>query len=163
MMACARYCEPARWLALAVAVAALAATHPVLADESSAVREAQASAREVMEAFLEAFNARDEAAWADTLQYPHVRIAGGNVMVYPDRAAFLENMDLSRFAEETGWDYSTWDDMKVIQVSPQKVHIAVTFTRYDEQGSKMASFESMYVVENVGGRWGVRARSSFAP
>jgi len=159
-MAIARHFPAARWLMQAALVLALAP--PALADDAE-LKQAEAAARAVMDAFLEAFNDRDEAAWADTLQYPHVRIAGGDVLVYPDRAAFIEAMDLSRFAEETGWDYSTWDDMQIVQVSSQKVHIAVTFTRYDEQGNRMSSFESFYVVERVGGRWGVRARSSFAP
>jgi hypothetical protein len=161
-MAIARHFPAARWLVQAAFVLALALAPRALADDAE-LKQAEAAAREVMDAFLEAFNDRDEAAWADTLQYPHVRIASGNVLVYPDRAAFLEAMDLSRFAEETGWDYSTWDDMRIVQVSSKKVHIAVTFTRYDEQGNRMSSFESFYVVERVDGRWGVRARSSFAP
>jgi hypothetical protein len=161
-MALARYSDPVRWLLLAVAVASFPAAG-ALAAEPQAVKEAEAAAREVMEAFLRAFNAQDEAAWADTLLFPHVRLASGNVLVYPDRAAFLGAMDLARFADETGWDHSTWDDLQVIQASPQKVHIAVTFSRYDQQGSVMESFHSLYVIENVDGRWGVRARSSFAP
>jgi hypothetical protein len=72
-------------------------------------------------------------------------------------------MDLSRFAGQTGWDHSSWDDLEVIQTSADKVHVAVTFTRYDANGAKMASYQSLYVIERVGGRWGVRARSSFAP
>ena len=158
----------ARWFAaaqllLAASVLPLLAPAAALAAEDQGLKEAETAARDVMGAFLEAFNDRDEAAWADTLVFPHVRIASGNVLVYPDRGAFLEAMDLSRFAEDTGWDYSTWDDLQVVQVSPQKVHIAVNFTRYDEQGSEMASYQSFYVVERADGRWGVRARSSFAP
>jgi hypothetical protein len=133
------------------------------AAQDPAVTEATAAARGVMEAFLKAFNARDEPAWADTLHFPHVRIASGTVTVFPDREAFLDSRDLSVFAEETGWDYSTWDDMQVVQTSAGKVHIAVTFTRFDQQGGKIASYDSLYVIEKLDGRWGVRARSSFAP
>jgi hypothetical protein len=136
---------------------------PAAPASSQAPAEARNAALAVMDAFLAAFNARDEAAWADTLLFPHVRIASGGVVVYPDRASFLDAMDLSEFAEQTGWDYSTWDELNVVQTSASKVHITVTFTRYDEQGEKMASYDSLYVVENIGGRWGVRARSSFAP
>lgn len=166
-MACARYVHRAQWLALAVvamalAPGALAAESPTAAQDQ-AVKQAETAARQVMDRFLKAFNDRDEAAWGDTLLFPHVRLASGRVVVYPDRAAFLDAMDLTRFAEQTGWDYSTWDDMRVVQSSPDKVHIAVTFTRYDQQGSKMASYQSLYVIEKADGRWGVRARSSFAP
>jgi hypothetical protein len=140
------------WL-LACAVPAGAADRPA----------AEPGALAAMDAFMAAFNARDVAAWADSLHFPHVRIASGEVLVYPDREAFVAAMDLDAFAAQTGWRRSAWDGMRVIQASPQKVHIAVTFTRYDADGAKMASYDSLYVVENVAGRWGVRARSSFAP
>jgi hypothetical protein len=130
---------------------------------AAATAEAETAARGVMDDFLMAFNARDEAAWAETLLYPHVRFASGTVAVFPDAAAFVADRDLDDFAADTGWDRSTWDDMRVVQASPEKVHIAVTFTRYDGDGEAMASYESLYVIERQDGRWGVRARSSFAP
>ncbi|MEQ8857122.1 MAG: hypothetical protein RIC56_00610 [Pseudomonadales bacterium] len=152
-----------RWRAVTLICCGLGFVPAALAAEETALAEAKTSALAVMEAFLQAFNARDEAAWADSLVFPHVRVASGTVVVYPDRAAFLEAMDLTAFAEQSGWDYSTWDDLQVVQASADKVHIAVKFTRYDPKGVELASYASFYVVERVDGRWGVRARSSFAP
>jgi hypothetical protein len=43
------------------------------------------------------------------------------------------------------------------------VHIAVVFARFHENGERYATYPSLYVVERVGDRWGIRARSSFAP
>ena len=152
--------KPARF---AVALGTLwlaAAAVPAAADDASP--EAQA-ALAVMEAFLEAFNARDEAAWADTLLFPHVRLASGTVRVIDDREAFLAGADLDAFAASTGWDHSTWDDLEVIQEGPDKVHVRVRFSRFDGAGVRLASYDSLYVVERADGRWGVRARSSFAP
>lgn len=117
----------------------------------------------VMNDFLAAFNARDEAAWADTLLFPHVRLASQTVTVYYTRDEFLAAMDLDRFAAQTGWRYSTWDDLEVIQQSDRKVHVQVRFSRFNEYDELIASFDSLYVIEQVDGRWGVRARSSFAP
>jgi hypothetical protein len=143
-------------------------TFPVLAAQTAQVRAAaadgaQVEALAVMEAFMSAFNARDEAAWADTLHFPHVRIASGGVTMYADRAAFLAGTNFGAFAEDIGWDHSAWDDLQVIQSGPEKVHVAVNFTRYDAQGGVIGSYASLYVLENLEGRWGVRARSSFAP
>ena len=45
------------------------------ADETATVQ-----ARAVMDEFITQFNARDEAKWADTLLFPHVRIASGSVL-----------------------------------------------------------------------------------
>ena len=123
----------------------------------------QAAALAVMDAFLSAFNARDEAAWADSLHFPHVRMASQTVTVYPDRAAFLEAMDMDAFAATYGWAYSTWDNMSVIQSSERKVHVQVVFSRFNADDELLASFDSLYVIELVDGRWGVRGRSSFAP
>ena len=123
----------------------------------------EAAALAVMDAFLVAFNARDEAAWADTLHFPHVRLASQTVTVYPDREAFLEAMDMDAFAATYGWQYSTWDNMSVIQSSERKVHVQVVFSRFNADDKLLASFNSLYVIELVDGRWGVRGRSSFAP
>ncbi|MFP6836857.1 MAG: hypothetical protein VB948_12215 [Pseudomonadales bacterium] len=117
----------------------------------------------VMNDFLVAFNARDEVAWARTLHFPHVRVASGEVVVYANEAEFIAAMDLDRFAQTTSWNHSTWDEMNVIQASAAKVHITVTFSRFNAGGDKISSYRSLYVVENIDGRWGVRARSSFAP
>lgn len=147
---------------LFVSLLALLGTRTAYAADA-ATELAEADALAVMDAFLMAFNARDEAAWADTLVYPHVRLASGTVTVYEDKDAFLDGMDLDAFAATTGWRRSTWDDMAIIQSSPRKVHVQVRFSRFDAQDKLMASFDSLYVIEPVEGRWGVRARSSFAP
>jgi len=142
---------------------AAAAADGVAGEKNDAVRAAEAQALAVMDAFLAAFNASDVPAWADTLLFPHVRLASGRVVVYPDRQSFIESMDMAAFAAQTGWYYSTWDDMAVVQSSPDKVHIRVRFSRFDAEDALIASFDSLYIIEQVDGRWGVRARSSFAP
>ena len=148
-------------LALAFAVALPSGVAAAPADD--AVAEAEVQALAVMEAFLDAFNKRDVAAWADTLVYPHLRMASGTVVVHQNRDEFVAAMDLNAFARNTGWRRSTWDDMAVVQSSPQKVHIRVRFSRFDASNALIASYDSLYIIEPVDGHWGVRARSSFAP
>ena len=154
-----------RQLSLAVVLAfGMALTTSVRADAvDPAVADAEVDALAVMEAFLEAFNGRDVAAWADTLVFPHLRMASGTVVVYQNRDEFIEAMDLDAFAENTGWRRSTWDDMAVVQSSARKVHVRVRFSRFDADDALMATYDSLYIIEPVAGRWGVRARSSFAP
>lgn len=112
---------------------------------------------------MTAFNAKDSAAWADTLLYPHVRFAGGKVVTFPDRAAFIAANHIDALIAGEGWDHSKWDAMQIVQSSPTKVHIAVEFSRYHKDGTRYASYPSLYIVEQVDGKWGIRARSSFAP
>ncbi len=139
---------------------ALAVQVPLAARADDA---ANASALEVMNAFMAAFNARDTGAWADTLLYPHVRFASGKVTIFPDRAAFIAANHIDALIKGEGWDHSGWDSLEVVQSSADKVHIVVSFTRYHADGSKYASYPSLYIVERSEGHWGVRARSSFAP
>ena len=148
-----------KWLAafaLCLCAGALAAA------EATAEEAPEAAAFRVMDEFLEAFNAKDADAWADTLLYPHVRLASGKVAVYQDKAGYVAAMNFERFTD-AGWAYSTWDERHVVQTSPDKVHVATLFSRHRADGSVYESFQSLYVIEKVDGRWGVRARSSFAP
>ena len=61
------------------------------------------------------------------------------------------------------WDHSAWEKREVIHSGPDKVHIDTRFIRYRADGSVLASFDSLYIVTKQDGRWGVVARSSFAP
>jgi len=133
-------------------------SHPARAE----VPPEQAALR-TLDAFMAAFNARDVEAWIGTLNFPHVRIASGRVAVFPDAAAFRNGFEFARFAEQTGWSRSEWTDRRVIQAGPDKVHIAVVFTRFREDGSVLARYDSLYIVTRLDGHWGVQARSSYAP
>jgi hypothetical protein len=147
--------KPVRTFAILVAViAALSAR----ADDA-----ADASALKVMDAFMAAFNARDTNAWADTLLYPHVRFAGGAVTTFADRDAFIAANHIDKLIAGEQWGHSKWDSLEIVQSSPKKVHIAVEFSRYHPDGTRYASYPSLYIVEQIDGRWGIRARSSFAP
>jgi hypothetical protein len=128
------------------------------ADETATVQ-----ARAVMDEFIVQFNARDEAKWADTLLFPHVRVASGSVVVVPDKASFVAATDLDEFARLNNWDHSEWDAIEVIQSGPDKVHFKVTFSRFNPDGERYVTYDSLYIVQRVEGRWGIRARSSFAP
>ena len=125
---------------------------------------AEDEAMAVLDRYMEAFNARDEAAWAKTLNYPHVRIASGTVRVWQNEQEYTDYMDFDRFAAQSGgWSRSQWDARTVVQKGEDKVHLTVGFTRFNDKGEKIESYDSLYVVTNVDGHWGVQARSSFAP
>ena len=129
---------------------------------SAASPKAELEARKVMDEFMAAFNARDPAAWAATLNYPHVRFASNEVRVYNAAEEFAREMKdyPKRLAP---WHHSRWESMSVAQSGPDKVHFTVTFVRYDENDKEIGKFPSLYIVTLKDGHWGVQARSSFAP
>jgi hypothetical protein len=123
---------------------------------------AEAQARRAMDQFMKTFNARDPQAWAASLNYPHVRFAGNQVRVYNSAQEFVrDNLDYP--ARLAPWHHSAWEEMKVIQSEPDKVHFAVIFVRYDASGKEIGKFPSLYIVTVKDGHWGVQGRSSYAP
>ncbi len=146
-------------LALFCAALAFAFPGPSLADEPTPEQHAV----RVLDAFMAAFNARDETAWTNTLHFPHVRIASGETRLDPSAEVMLEALDFDQFAERFGWHHSAWVSRVVVQSGPDKVHVAVRVARYREDGSVLAEFDSLYIVTLRDGRWRVAGRSSFAP
>jgi len=117
---------------------------------------------EVLDVFMAAFNARDIQAVEAQLHFPHYRIASGTVTVV-EKAGTRPDL-FRRFATATpGWDHSGWEKRDVIHSGPSKVHIDTRFVRYRADGSVLAKFDSLYIVTKQSGRWGIKARSSFAP
>ena len=112
--------------------------------------------------FMATFNSRDALAWAKTLNYPHIRIAGGETKIWQTPEDYVRDNDLRKLAEKSGWGYSRWDWRNMVQQSPDKLHFTVQFTRYAPDGKKIASYESFYLLTKVNGRWGTQFRSSFA-
>jgi len=122
-----------------------------------------AAALAAVDQFMEVFNARDWEAWSRLLHYPHVRLAAGRVDVWQTPEEYAADWELESFAKQTGWDHSSFDRREVIQAAADKVHVAVAFTRYRKDGSRIASYEALYVVTRQKEHWGIQARSSFAP
>lgn len=144
-------------------VCLLVAAAPAAAADADENHAALKAARQVMDEFMTTFNARDEAAWAATFNYPHVRFASGKVVISPDAKAVTDRMDFAAFSTSTGWDHSAWDAVEALDAGNEKVHFKVTFSRYTAENEKIATYDSLYIVTLLEGHWGIQARSSFAP
>ena len=122
----------------------------------------ETASRAPIDAFFKAFNARDNEALKQTLHYPHVRInESGSVNVWKDAAEAGTNFD--GLTRSEGWARSSLDSVTMRQNDPVKVHFEVVFSRYKADGTKYATYQSFWIVTLKDGKWGVQARSSFAP
>ncbi len=148
------------WVALVLTAGACFADDKPPTAEEAAIDHAALAA---CDAFMEAFNRSDMAAWRRTLNYPHVRLAEGSVVVSNTPDEYEREWDFAEFARRTGWHHSSYDRKQVVQRGPDKAHVAVRFTRYRADGSKIATYDALYVVTRVDGHWGVQIRSTFAP
>lgn len=118
--------------------------------------------RAVLDNFMAALNAHDAPAMDATMHFPHVRFAGGTVKVY--QQAGDNPMDLfQKLREQDQWLYSTWRERELVQFTEKKAHVALSYTRFREDGSVIGVYESMYVLTMVDGSWGIQMRSSFGP
>ncbi len=131
-------------------------------SEGDAAAEAQA--RRVLEAFVSAVNASDGPALFRTFNYPHVRIASEKVAIWQNEEEAAASYQ-DAFAGRAGpdWHHTVFDYQRVLQSSPDKVHLAVQFTRYNQDNQPIVTHRSLYIVNRVDGHWGIQARSSFAP
>ena len=69
-------------------------------------REAVAAALAVLDRFMAALNAGDEAALLATLHFPHYRLAGGLMRVWENPGPYLGDF-LARAGAD--WHHSAWD------------------------------------------------------
>lgn len=115
-----------------------------------------------LDRFMAALNAYDAASMDAEMHFPHVRFAGGTIVVYPEPGN--NPLDLfERLKREDDWHHSTWNQRTVVQRNDTKLHMAVNYTRFRSDGSVIGIYESLYVLALKDGRWGVQLRSSFGP
>lgn len=129
-------------------------------DAAFAGCPAHAPAYQVTDDFMRTFNTKDAVQYGAVFHFPSVRIASGNVTII-NGPQDLE-AGFTRLGEQ-GWDHSDWAKRQVVQCGPTKAHMLTTFTRYRADGSVLSQFDSLYIVEFKNNRWGLTARSSFAP
>ena len=122
-------------------------------------RDAVDAATAVLERHFAALNAGDAAAVADTLHFPHYRLAGVRMQVWETADNYLADFHARAGGE---WHHSEWDFHEPFAWSDDKVHFDVRFTRYRADGSVLGTYRSLWVVSRVGGRWAAQLRSTFA-
>lgn len=122
----------------------------------------EATAVATIERWLEGFNARDAEVQVDTFNFPHVRLAGGKFRTIEDGDAMRrQNEAGTERLKEEGWGYTTLESIAPVQSGPGKVHVAVHYARRREDGTTYNEFDSLWIVTEQDGHWGVQFRSSY--
>jgi hypothetical protein len=118
----------------------------------------------VLDDFMSAFNRNDARAEERTYQFPHYRLAGGQMMMLNEPGAQTQAWINGAYEalRITGWAHSAWTRRRIVHLSDAKAHVDAEFTRYRHDGSTIGSYESLYIVTRENGRWGIKQRSSFA-
>ena len=82
--------------------------------------EAIAAAMGVLDRHLGALNSGDAVALAQTLHFPHYRLAGGRMKIWERSETYLQDF-YARAGNE--WHRSAWDFRNPISSSSDKVHL----------------------------------------
>src|SRR5262245_7693812 len=166
-MACSHRCRrPAIMKTLALIILSFALV-PAMAQTpkkggAGVDREVKAAAMQLLDDYMAAWNNKDIVAWERTFHFPHYRLASGNMSVL-ERPGMQDAARLWKTMADSGWHHSKWDRRRIVHLSADKVHVDTQFTRYRADGSRIGSYESLYILTKEDGRWGVKLRSSFAP
>jgi hypothetical protein len=128
---------------------------PLSSDDPDAV----AAALDVLDRHLAALNRGDAAALAQTLHFPHYRLASGGMQIWTHPENYLRDFHARAGSE---WHRTTWDFRNPIGCSRDKVHLDVQFSRYRADGSLLGRYRSIWVVTCIDRRWAAELRSSFA-
>ncbi len=118
-----------------------------------------ADALAVLDAHMTALNARNAAGLAETLHFPHHRLASGRLQTWETPATYLVDFFARAGAD---WSHSAWNRRDVIVAGPDKVHLDVEFTRYRANGAALGRFRSLWIITRIEDRWAAAFRSSFA-
>ena len=119
------------------------------------------AAHDVLGRYLDALNAQDSDAMRDCFHFPHHRFAGGRAEVFET----AQDYGIDNFRKRTdtgGWAHTKWDRRKMVHGDENKVHFDVQFTRYRGDDSVLGVYKSLWIVTHEDGKWGVKARSSYA-
>jgi hypothetical protein len=132
------------------------------ADLNEAQRaEASAIALAAVDAYFVALgDPTDLAGWASTLNYPHVRIADGQVEQWETADDYVSGLQGGRLRT---WAGTRLDWAESVQVGAGGVNVAVRYSRLNPEGDTLSSYEAVYLVTNRDGHVGIQARSTFAP
>lgn len=95
-----------------------------------------------------------------TYLFPHVRVASGKISIIPNADSMPVAYWQARMPAD--WDHSEWVSRTIVQASSVKVHLVNVFRRFRKDNSVITDETSLYIMEKVNGKWGIRGRSSFA-
>ena len=125
--------------------------------EVKGATENESAARAALTNYFKAFNGHDPVALAATMHFPHVRIAGGAVELWPTIADFHNGSEPGR---QRTWYDTRLEQTDVIQVCANGVNIAVTYIRRDRQGKALSQSEALVLVVRRDNAWKVQAIST---
>ena len=109
-----------------------------------------------LEQFFDEWNSGDVNRVRAVLHYPHITHSPSGLLIADSGPEFVQDMDLLR---SQGWASSRIDRVQTYQVSADKVHMGVWFSRLNSAGEVYQPGYVFYVFTRHDGRWGMQYRA----
>ena len=162
-------CRLSAALVLWVGIASMGCGAATEEQDGNASRDAEIM--RVLDRYMQGLNGLDLERHVSTYHFPHYRHASGKIVVWDSPQEAIPGLELPdeerraalRAVLEPDWHRSEWTRRDIVQGDDEKVHVVTQFVRLREDGSVIKTFDSLYVMTQESGRWGIRGRSSFAP
>ena len=123
-----------------------------------------AAGKAAVHAFIDAFNHLDSSAMAGAFNCPHIRLASGKFAIFETQGDFVQRFDANQSAlEAEGWHHTVIESLEVVHAVPDKVHLALEYTRRRADDSVYSRFNSLWIATLQDGHWGIQFRSSCMP
>jgi hypothetical protein len=113
-------------------------------------------ARAALQQFFAAWNTGDTDQVRPLLHYPHITHSPANLLIANTPAEFVQDMELLR---SQGWASSRIDRVQTYQVSADKAHMGVWYSRLNSAGEVYQPGFVFYVFTRQEGRWGMQYRA----
>jgi hypothetical protein len=116
-----------------------------------------AAAVTAVAAFFDAWNSHDTDRLAAAIHYPHVRVADGQVEIWPTGKEFTAGREAGR---QRTWYQTRVDSTRVVQITANGVNVLVSFSRLGRDGGVLSKDEGVFLAVLRDGAWKIQARST---
>src|ERR1700682_6129859 len=131
----------------------------ILASSAFAQSSEDSAVLQALDDFINGWNSRDPARFADCVHFPPLILDDGRFTEYPSREQFVAKGKSLWDSAPREWDHSEWVKRQIVQRIGDTVHVTGTWVRKDKAGKTIYTADVLYVVVKRDGRWRVFARS----
>jgi hypothetical protein len=131
----------------------------ILASSAFAQSNDDSAVLQALDAFMDGWNSRDPAKYADALFFPHLILDDGHFSTYASREQFVAKGKALWASAPPEWDHSVWIKRQIVQRIEDTVHVTGTWARKDKAGRTIHTADVLYVVVRRDGQWRIFARS----
>ena len=113
--------------------------------------------------FVEALNQQSEKDVIAALNFPHVTHADGkDPIVFKDGIIYWQflNNQIHKMIEQ-GWSHSKIENLEKIFETENTSYSIIEFTRFSEEGNKIASARGIWIATFKENKWGMQMRSAY--